>query len=105
MAGYKHGFIAEFERIIGRPLLHCISHGLEKIFSHTFIHYAGPTTGPDSWSGEEAKKLQGSVWDLQVEAFEAMPSPTLRILLNAIPLPSGRSSTTTPGICWRWLVL
>ena len=58
---------------------------MEKIFSHTFIHYAGPTTGPDSWSGEEAKKLQGSVWDLQVEAFEAMPSPTLRALLNAIP--------------------
>ena len=87
MAGYKHGFMAEFERLMGRPLLHihCITHSLEKLFGHVFVHYAGPTTGPESWNGEEAKRLQGSVWDLQVEAFEAVPSPTLRALLDAIP--------------------
>lgn len=87
MAGHKHGFIAEFERLVGRPLLHvhCILHSLEKVFSHIFVHYAGPTTGPDSWSGEEAKRLQGSVWDLPVEAFEAVPSPILRTMLDDIP--------------------
>ena len=87
MAGYKHGFMAEFEKLVGRPLLHihCITHGLEKFFSHVFVYYAGPTTGPESWSGDEAKILQGSIWDLQVEAFEAMPSPVLRALLDTIP--------------------
>ena len=87
MGGYNHGFIAEFERIIGHPLLHihCIYHSLEKIFGHVFTYYAGATTGPSSWSGEEAKKLTGSVWELAVVEYEAVPSPSLRSLLNAIP--------------------
>jgi hypothetical protein len=49
------------------------------------MFYAGPTTGPESWSGEEAKRLTGSVWELPVEAFEAVPSSSLRALLNTIP--------------------
>ena len=87
MSGHKHGFITEFERLLGRPLLHmhCICHGLEKVFSHVFVFYAGPTTGPESWSGEEAKRLTGSVWELPVVAFEAVPSSFLRALLTTIP--------------------
>ena len=87
MGGYNHGFIAEFERIIGHPLLHihCIYHSLEKIFGHVFTYYAGATTGPSSWSGEEAKKLTGSVWELAVVEYETVPSPSFRCLLNAIP--------------------
>ena len=83
MAGYNHGFIAELERLLGRPLLHihCFSHSLEKVFGHVFILYAGPTSGPASWSGEEAKKLTGNVWELPVVEFEAVPSHTLRLVI------------------------
>ena len=86
MSGYNHGFIAEFERLLGRPVLHihCLIHSLEKFFSHLFIYYAGPTTGPPSWSDEEAQRLAGNVWDLEVVEFEAVPSPHLRSLLDAI---------------------
>ena len=82
MAGFNHGFIAEFERLLGRPLLHvhCLVHSLEKVFGHLFIIYAGPTSGPASWSGEEAKKLTGKVWEKDVADFEAVSSPTLRLV-------------------------
>ena len=87
MSGHKHGFITEFERLLGRPVLHvhCLIHSHEKIFGHMFVHYAGPTTGPSSWSGEEAQKLTGEVWELKVVDFEAIPNPTLRAQLNKIP--------------------
>ena len=42
--------------------VHCLIHSHEKIFGHMFVHYAGQTTGPASWSEEEAQKLTGDVW-------------------------------------------
>ena len=38
-------------------------HSRKKIFGHMFVHYAGPTLGPASWSGEGAQKLTGDVWE------------------------------------------
>lgn len=86
MAGHTHGFIAEFEKLLGRPLLHvhCLCHSLEAIFGHFFMKYAGPTTGPASWSGEEAQRLIGKVWDLPVTEFQPIPCPSLRSLMDNI---------------------
>ena len=100
MGGFKHGFTAEFERLLGRPVLHIHfpCHSLEEMSGHIFVKYAGPTTGSKSWSREEAKKLVGSIWDLPesgsltgnflavpVADFEAVQNPTLRLLLDSIP--------------------
>ena len=53
MSGFKPGFISEYEKLRGQPCLHvhCLCHSIEKLFSHIFTLYAGPTTGPASWSG------------------------------------------------------
>ena len=87
MGGFNHGFIAEFERLQNWPLLHvhCLFQSLEVIFRHIFVNFAGPTTGPNSWSGEEAKRLAGNVWELEVVEFEPVPSPVLQSLLEDIP--------------------
>ena len=88
MGGFNHGYIAKFERLQNWPLLyvHCFFHNLEEIFRHIFVNYAGPTTGPNSWSGKEAKRLTGNVWELEVVEFEPVPSPVLWSLLEDIPL-------------------
>jgi len=99
MSGFKHGFMAEYERLVGRPLLHahCLIHSLEKVFSHIFTNYAGPTTGPASWSGEEAQKLVGEVWDQPVAQYEAIPSTELRSMLDNIPDKVLKEFNN-----WRW---
>ena len=80
--------LPNFERLQNRPLLHvhCLFHSLEAIFRHIFVNYAGPTTGPNSWSREEAKRLAGKVWELEVVEFEPVPSPVLWSLLEDILL-------------------
>ena len=49
MGGFKHGFTAEFERLLGRPVLHvhCLCHSLEK----TFYPYLREVCWSNKWTG------------------------------------------------------
>ena len=90
MVGWRTGFHASMEKLLGWPLQRviCFFHHLEKSFEKILHLYAGHTTSPRDLALPVGKSLQGDVHKLDLVNFTVMPNPKLLQIIYIIPSDS-----------------
>ena len=87
MVGWRTGFHAALEKLLGKPLhrIICEFHHLEKSFEKILLLYAGHTTSPTDLALPIGKSIKGDVHKLPVAKFEVMAHPLLVELIDSTP--------------------